>query len=60
MPLSENTHYITSCDTDEEGNLILTFPDDLLDAMGWGEDTELEIEAMPGTIIMRECFKSDR
>jgi bifunctional DNA-binding transcriptional regulator/antitoxin component of YhaV-PrlF toxin-antitoxin module len=58
MLQSDHTRYITSCDTDEDGNLVLTFPDELLDAMGWGEGTEISIEAMPGTIIMREYPKS--
>jgi len=51
--------YVTTCTEDEDGSLILDIPDELLDAMGWSEGTELCIEAFAGSIILRECTKSE-
>ena len=51
--------YITTCTEDEDGSLILDIPEELLDAMGWSEGTELSVEALPGSIILRECTKSE-
>ena len=46
--------FITQCETDDEGNLILPFPEELLEAMGWKEGTTLDIGVLPGTIVLRE------
>lgn len=54
MPGPNPTIYTTKCDTDENGNLVLEFPDELLDAMGWKEGTELEFDLLPDTLIIRE------
>lgn len=54
MPGPNSTTFTTKCDTDEHGNLVLEFPDELLDAMGWKEGTELEFDLLPDTLIMRE------
>jgi bifunctional DNA-binding transcriptional regulator/antitoxin component of YhaV-PrlF toxin-antitoxin module len=51
--------FITECETDEEGNLIITFPDELLEHMGWKEGTILDISALPGSIILREVKEDD-
>lgn len=51
---SESPSFITTCTEDEEGNLILNFPDELLEAMGWKEGTLLDISAVPGRIVLRE------
>jgi hypothetical protein len=51
--------FITECSEDEEGNLIINFPDELLDAMGWGEDTVLDISAIGDRIILQEVKRSD-
>lgn len=50
----ETPKFITECTEDDEGNLIITFPEELLEAMGWTEGTYLDISAMPNTIILRE------
>jgi len=47
--------YVTTCTEDENGDLVLDIPDELLDAMGWKEGTELSVEAFAGSIILREC-----
>ena len=51
--------FITECSEDEEGNLILNFPDELLDAMGWSEGTVLDISAVGDRIILREVREAD-
>lgn len=35
--------YLTKVDFDENDDLLITFPDELLIEMGWGEGTELDI-----------------
>lgn len=42
---------------DENGDLVLEFPDELLDSMGWGEGTELEIDVFAGRLVLRETAK---
>jgi antitoxin component of MazEF toxin-antitoxin module len=51
--------YVTTCTEDEDGSLILDIPDELLDAMGWKEGTELSVEAFAGSIILRECAQPE-
>jgi hypothetical protein len=46
--------YITVCDEDENGSLILEIPDQLLESMGWKEGTVLDITAEAGAILLRE------
>ena len=53
----DQPQFITQCETDDEGNLILSFPEELLEAMGWKEGTTLDISALPGTIVLREVKK---
>ena len=52
--MTESPSFITTCSEDEDGNLILNFPDELLEAMGWTEGTVLDIQALPGRIVFRE------
>ena len=56
-PSDNTSSYITTCSEDENGDLIFEIPDELLDAMGWSEGTELSIEAIAGTIILREAVR---
>jgi hypothetical protein len=51
--------FITECSEDEEGNLIINFPDELLEAMEWGEGTVLDISAIGDRIILQEVKRSD-
>ena len=46
--------FITQCEEDEDGNLALNFPDELLEAMGWGEGTNLDISVVGDRIVLRE------
>ena len=50
----DQPQFITQCETDDEGNLILNFPEELLEAMGWKEGTTLDIGVLPGTLVLRE------
>jgi hypothetical protein len=54
MISNEPRHWISTCSEDENGNIILDFPDELLETMGWAEGTELSIEAFAGSIVLRE------
>ena len=54
----DQPQFITQCETDDEGNLILSFPEALLEAMGWGYGTNIDISALPGTIVLREVKNS--
>jgi bifunctional DNA-binding transcriptional regulator/antitoxin component of YhaV-PrlF toxin-antitoxin module len=56
---AESPSFITTCSEDEDGNLILNFPDELLEAMGWTEGTMLDISAVPGRIVLREVERPD-
>ena len=49
-----NPSFITICEEDENGDLALSFPEELLEAMGWGDQTVLDISTLPGTIVLRE------
>ena len=51
--------FITECSEDEEGNLILNFPDELLEAMGWCEGTVLDISVVGERIVLTEVERSD-
>ena len=57
MQSTDSTKFITTCEEDEEGNLIINFPDLLLEAMGWKEGTCLDIDATGGGIVLREVIE---
>ena len=57
--MNQTPSFITTCSEDEEGNVILDIPEELLETMGWGEGTILDISALPGTIVLREVQTSD-
>jgi bifunctional DNA-binding transcriptional regulator/antitoxin component of YhaV-PrlF toxin-antitoxin module len=59
MQSTESPKFITHCEEDEEGNLVLTFPDELLEAMGWGEGTLLDIDVIGNGIVLRAVELSD-
>ena len=56
----DQPQFITQCETDDENNLILSFPEELLEAMGWGDQTVLDISVLPGTIVLREVKPGDK
>ena len=49
----ESPSYITTCSEDEEGNVVLDIPEELIETLGWGEGTVLDISALPGSIVLR-------
>lgn len=51
---SDNPKFITHCEEDEDGNLTLLFPEELLDAMGWGDGTFLDIDVLGDRVVIRE------
>jgi hypothetical protein len=55
----DSPSFITECSEDEEGNLVINFPDELLEAMGWGEDTVLDISVVGERIVLTEVKRSD-
>ena len=55
--MNESPSFVTTCSEDEDGNLLFEIPDELLEAMGWGEGTELSIEAFAGAIVLREAVR---
>jgi hypothetical protein len=52
--MTDTPSFVTTCTEDEEGNVILDIPEELLDSMGWGEGTILDISALPGRLTLRE------
>jgi bifunctional DNA-binding transcriptional regulator/antitoxin component of YhaV-PrlF toxin-antitoxin module len=52
--MNEYPKFVTTCEEDEDGNLILNFPDELLDAMGWKEGTSLDISVIGERLVLRE------
>jgi len=57
--MAEYPKFITTCDEDEDGNLILPFPEELLDAMGWGEGTVLDFDIIGDRLVIREVVRTD-
>lgn len=57
--LTDSPKFITHCEEDEDGNLILNFPEELLDAMGWKEGTTLDIDVIGDRIVLREVQRHD-
>jgi len=45
--------FTVQCESDEYGNLILPIPDDLLQALGWAEGDNLEIDAMHNRVSIK-------
>lgn len=48
----DQSGFITTLATDDDDNLTLEFPDDLLETMGWKEGDTLDIQAFAGRIIL--------
>jgi bifunctional DNA-binding transcriptional regulator/antitoxin component of YhaV-PrlF toxin-antitoxin module len=59
MQSANSPSFITQCEEDEDGNLILNFPDELLEAMGWGEGTVLDIDVVGNGIVLRAVERAD-
>ena len=57
--MTEYPKFITTCEEDEDGNLILPFPEELLDAMGWGSGTTLDLDILGDRLIIREVTQAN-
>ena len=57
--MAEYPKFVTTCDEDEDGNLILPFPEELLEALGWTEGTTLDFDLVGERLIIREVKRSD-
>ena len=57
--LTDSPKFITTCEEDEDGNLVLNFPDELIEAMGWGDGTVLDIDVIGDRIVLREVRQTD-
>jgi hypothetical protein len=55
----DNPTFITQCSEDEDGNLLLEFPDELLEAMEWGDGTVLDISVIGERIVLTKVERSD-
>jgi hypothetical protein len=58
MPSADFPKFITTCEEDEDGNLILPFPEELLEALGWSEGTTLDFDLIGDRLIVREVIQS--
>lgn len=55
----ERSGIITQLETDENDNLVLPFPDELLDVLGWAEGDTLNIDIFAGRIIFQKVESED-
>jgi antitoxin component of MazEF toxin-antitoxin module len=54
--MTEYPKFITTCEEDEDGNLVLPFPEELLEALGWTEGTTLDFDILGDRLIIREVI----
>jgi bifunctional DNA-binding transcriptional regulator/antitoxin component of YhaV-PrlF toxin-antitoxin module len=57
--MNEQPKFVTTCDEDEDGNLILPFPEELLEALGWTEGTTLDFDVVGSRLVIREVVAVD-
>jgi bifunctional DNA-binding transcriptional regulator/antitoxin component of YhaV-PrlF toxin-antitoxin module len=57
--MTDTPSFVTTCTEDEEGNVILDIPEELLESMGWGEGTVLDISVIGDRLILQEVKRSD-
>lgn len=57
--MAESPKFITTCEEDEDGNLVLPFPEELLEALGWTEGTTLDFDILGDRLIIREVVAVD-
>lgn len=59
MPSADFPKFITTCEEDEDGNLVLPFPEELLEALGWSEGTTLDFDISFGKLVVREVVAGE-
>jgi hypothetical protein len=57
--MAEYPKFVTTCDEDEDGNLILNFPEELLEALGWSAGTNLDLDIIGNRLVIREVVAVD-
>jgi len=57
--MNQSTNLNIVCDEDEDGNLILPFPEELLDALGWTEGTTLDFNIVGNRLIIQKVIPTD-
>lgn len=57
--MTDYPKFITTCDEDDDGNLILPFPEELLEALGWHEGTTLDFDIIGDRLVIREVVAVD-
>jgi hypothetical protein len=55
----DNPSFITTCEENEDGDLVINFPDELLEAMCWNEDTVLDISIVGDRLVLQEVREAD-
>jgi len=58
MHFTEYPKFVTTCKEDDDGNLIVLFPDELLEALDWHEGTVLDFDVVGDRLIIREVVQS--
>ena len=57
--MNEYPKFVTTCEEDEDENLILNFPEELLEALGWSSGTTLDLDIVGDRLIIREVVAVD-
>ena len=60
--MNQTPSFVTTCTEDDEGNVILDIPEELLETLGWGEGTLLDISTLANSIVLRKvepAFESE-
>ena len=57
--MNQTPSFITTCSEDEYGNVVLDIPEELLETLGWGEGTLLDISTLANSIVLRKVEPSD-
>jgi len=57
--MTDHSKFVTTCDEDEYGNLILPFPEELLETLGWNKGTTLDFDILGKRLILTEVTRTD-
>ena len=52
--MTQTPSFVTTCTEDDDGNVILDIPEELLETLGWGEGTLLDISTLANSIVLRK------
>ena len=57
--MTQTPSFVTTCTEDEDGSIILDIPEELLETLGWGEGTLLDISTLANSIVLRKVEPAD-